>query len=232
LEIYPAVDLYGGKVVRLTGGRFQDATVYPTSPGEMALLFAQAGVRWAHVVDLEGAKTGRPVHLWALEAFAGAGLKVQFGGGIRSIQSVRDALSAGATRVMMGSALFDRSVDVMEAHRLFGPAILPAVDHRGWRVSVKGWTQGTDIPVDRALENLSRVGFSLFLVTDGDRDGTLSGPDLEGYRKICARYGIIAAGGIGELGHLRGLRDAGAAGAVLGKALYEGAISIEEAMRL
>ncbi|MCX7828017.1 MAG: 1-(5-phosphoribosyl)-5-[(5-phosphoribosylamino)methylideneamino] imidazole-4-carboxamide isomerase [Thermanaerothrix sp.] len=232
MELIPAVDLYGGNVVRLTEGRFERATIYPLDLSSLGERFLRDGAQWVHVVDLEGAKMGEPKHLKALRALKSLGLKVQFGGGLRSVDWCLRALDAGADRVMVGSALFDASKAPEDFSKALGEALVAAVDHRGGKVCVRGWTQETDITVDRALEDLSAQGVSLFLVTCAERDGTLEGPDLNTYSRICQRHQVIAAGGIRDPKDLKALKACGAVGAVAGKALYEGGLDIREAMEV
>jgi phosphoribosylformimino-5-aminoimidazole carboxamide ribotide isomerase len=232
MELIPAIDLYGGRVVRLTEGRFDRVLVYPLEVSALGEMFLQAGVRWVQLVDLEGAKLGEPRHLNAIKVLKTLGLKVQFGGGLRSVERCLRALEAGADRVMLGSALFESDTAPEGFAEALGEALVAAVDHRGGRVSIRGWTHETGIAVDRALEELSRKGVSLFLVTCADRDGTMGGPDLGTYRRICPRYPIIAAGGIRDIGDLRALKTCGAVGAVAGKALYEGGLDLREALEV
>ena len=177
--LFPAIDLFGGNVVRLTKGDFSKKKDYGLSPFETAKNFLNAGCTHIHIVDLEGAKEGRPCQLEVLEQIASLGMFVQYGGGLRSVDSVRDALSAGADRVMIGSLLFKD--DDMPCHIAseFGPAAMPAIDVKAGKVVHSGWLSGTDMGPKEALTWLRKTGFSIFLVTNTDRDGMMSGTDPE-----------------------------------------------------
>lgn len=230
--LFPAIDLFGGRVVRLTKGDFSTIRDYGVTPSEMAKGFLDAGCSHIHIVDLEGAKEGRPCHLQVLEEISSLGMFVQYGGGLRSEGSIRDAISAGADRVMIGSLLF---TDEDMPYRLaseFGPAAMPAIDVRRGRVVHSGWLSETDMTPEEALDWLRKTGFSIFLVTNTDRDGLMSGTDTELYRKLTgSRNDIVAAGGITSVNDITSLNILGLAGAIVGKSLYEGGITISDALK-
>jgi len=229
--LLPAIDLFGGNVVRLTKGDFSKKKDYGLSPFETAKNFLNAGCTHIHIVDLEGAKEGRPCHLEVLEQIASLGMFVQYGGGLRSEDSVRDALSAGADRVMIGSLLFKD--DDMPCHIAseFGPAAMPAIDVKAGKVVHSGWLSGTDMGPKEALTWLRKTGFSIFLVTNTDRDGMMSGTDPELYRELTeGRNDIVAAGGITTVNDIISLKALGLAGGIIGKSLYEGGITISDAL--
>lgn len=230
MEILPAIDLYGGKVVRLTEGLFHQVSSYSSDPVGLGESFMRAGARWVHVVDLEGARFGQPKHLHILRELKSLGLKVQFGGGLRSSDKCLQAMMAGADRVMVGSALLDGSADVRALASDLKDALVGAVDHRGGRVSIRGWTEETCFSVDQALAMLEEQGVRVFLVTCADRDGTMTGPDLQTYRRICMGRRVIAAGGISSIEDLKALQQTGAIGAVLGKCLYHGSVNLSKAL--
>jgi phosphoribosylformimino-5-aminoimidazole carboxamide ribotide isomerase len=233
--LYPAVDVRDGRAVRLTRGDFDAETVYYDDPLEAARSWVAAGARFLHVVDLDGAKAGSPAALDHLRRIvAGTGVPVQYGGGLRTPESVREALRAGAERVIVGTAALrdvDFLDDVLAAH---GARIVVSVDVRGGKIATAGWTQVTDMPAADAVIRLHDRGVASFIYTDADRDGALEGPSLDDVAAIAAavRGRFLYAGGIGSLDHLRALRDmrqVNLAGVIVGKALYERRFTIAEA---
>jgi phosphoribosylformimino-5-aminoimidazole carboxamide ribotide isomerase len=232
--LYPAIDIQGGRAVRLVQGRFEDETVYRDDPLEAARDWVSAGARALHVVDLDGAREGEPRSLEHLERIAAeAGVPVQYGGGLRSIGAVEAALEAGAERVILGTAAF-RDVDLLDdALERFGGRIVVSVDVRGGNVATSGWTETSTLPAGEAIERLQDRGVRSFVYTDADRDGMLEGPDLDDVRRVAGavRGRFVYSGGIGTTEHLRSLvslRLVNLAGAISGKALYEGAFTIAE----
>ena len=232
--LYPAIDIRGGKAVRLTRGRYEDETVYHDDPLAAALSWVQAGARFLHVVDLDGAREGVPAALGHLSRIAAeAGVPIQYGGGLRDPGAVRAALEAGAERVIVGTAAL-RDVDFLdEIVAAHGTRVVVSVDVRGGRIATSGWTQVTDLPATEAIERLHDRGVASFIYTDADRDGALEGPSLEDVAAVAraVRGHFLYAGGIGELAHLRalrGLRQVNLAGVIVGKALYERRFSVAE----
>jgi phosphoribosylformimino-5-aminoimidazole carboxamide ribotide isomerase len=232
--LYPAVDIRDGRAVRLTHGRFEEETVYHDDPLQAARAWVAAGARYLHVVDLDGARAGEPRSLEHLGRIAAeAGVPVQYGGGLRTVQAVRDAVAAGAERVIVGTAALrdvDFLDDIVGEH---GPRVVVSVDVRGGRIATSGWTEVSDLPASEAFLRLRGRGVDSFVFTDADRDGALEGPDLDAVRAVAAavRGRFLYAGGIGSLDHLRALRDlrqVNLAGIVVGKALYEGRFTVAE----
>jgi phosphoribosylformimino-5-aminoimidazole carboxamide ribotide isomerase len=233
--LYPAIDIRGGKAVRLTHGRFDAETVYNDDPVEAARSWVDAGARFLHVVDLDGAKAGAPASIEHLRRIvAGTGVPVQYGGGLRTVAAVREALRAGAERVIVGTAAL-RDVDFLdEILAAYGPRVVVSVDVRGDKIATAGWTQVTDMPAADAIARLHDRGVGSFVYTDADRDGALEGPSLGDVATIAAavRGRFLYAGGVGRLEHLRALRElrqVNLAGVIVGKALYERRFSIAEA---
>jgi phosphoribosylformimino-5-aminoimidazole carboxamide ribotide isomerase len=233
--LYPAIDIRGGKAVRLTHGRFDAETVYADDPLEAARSWIDAGARFLHVVDLDGAKQGEPAAIEQLgRIVAGTGVPVQYGGGLRTLSSVRDALRAGAERVIVGTAAL-RDLDFLDdVLAAYGSRVVVSVDVRGGKIATAGWTQVTDMPAADAIARLQDRGVASFVYTDADRDGALEGPSLDDVAAIAAavRGRFLYAGGIGELEHLRALRalrQVNLAGVIVGKALYERRFTIAEA---
>ena len=233
--LYPAIDVRGGKAVRLTHGDFDAETVYHDDPLEAARSWVDAGARFLHVVDLDGAKSGAPAALEHLRRIvAGTGVPVQYGGGLRTVDAVREALRAGAERVIVGTAAL-RDVDFLdEILASYGPRVVVSVDVRGGKIATAGWTQVTDMPAADAIGRLHDRGVASFVYTDADRDGALEGPSLDDVATIASavRGHFLYAGGVGDLGHLRalrGLRQVNLSGVIVGKALYERRFTIAEA---
>ncbi len=232
--LYPAIDILDGRAVRLTQGRFEDATTYHDDPLDAARAWVAAGARFLHVVDLDGARSGEPVSLDHLRRIvAGTGVPIQYGGGLRSLGAVRDALRAGAERAIVGTAAF-RDVDFLDGIlAAFGPRIVVSVDVRNGMISTAGWTQTTQMPATDAILRLCQRGVGSFVYTDVARDGMLEGPDLDGVRSVAeaVRGRFLYSGGIGGLDHLRALaklRRVNLAGVIAGKALYERRFTIAE----
>jgi phosphoribosylformimino-5-aminoimidazole carboxamide ribotide isomerase len=232
--LYPAIDISEGQAVRLVRGDFAEKTVYRDSPVEAAHAWVAEGARFLHVVDLDGARTGSPRSLEHLERITGeVAVPVQYGGGLRSLPAVREALRAGAERVILGTAAFtdvDFLDDVLGAFR---DRIIVSVDTRGGNVSTSGWQQTTQMPAESVIDRLQNRGVRSFVYTNVDRDGMLEGPDVEEVRRIAdvVRGRFLYSGGIGTLDHLRALRDlrqVNLGGVIVGKALYEGRFSVRE----
>jgi phosphoribosylformimino-5-aminoimidazole carboxamide ribotide isomerase len=233
--LYPAVDILDGQAVRLRLGRFEDSTIYHDDPLDAARAWVDAGARFLHVIDLDGARDGEPRALEHLERIVReAKVPVQYGGGLRTLAAVRAAVAAGAERVILGTAAF-RDVDLLDdAVAELGPRAMVAVDVRDGRVAAQAWTTDTGLPAADAIRRLVDRGVSSFVYTDVDRDGAMLGADLDAVRRIAdaVRGHFIYSGGIGTLEHLdalRRLRQVNLAGVIVGKALYEQRFSVAEA---
>jgi phosphoribosylformimino-5-aminoimidazole carboxamide ribotide isomerase len=232
--LLPAVDIRDGRAVRLRQGDFDDETVYADDPFEAARSFVEAGARFLHVVDLDGAREGEPVNLRHVERIAtDLDVPVELGGGLRSIASIRRALSAGAARVVIGTAAFTDPDLLDEALTAFTSRILVGVDVRGGKVAVAGWTRETQTRGEDAIRRLQQQGATRFVYTNVDRDGMLEGPDLDEVKRVSAavRGRFLYSGGIGsieDLTALRALRLVNLAGVICGKALYEGRFTVRD----
>jgi phosphoribosylformimino-5-aminoimidazole carboxamide ribotide isomerase len=232
--LYPAIDIADGRAVRLVQGDFDAETVYADSPLEAARAWVQAGAHYLHVVDLDGARTGTPQNLEHVERIAReSGAPVQVGGGLRSADTVRDVLRAGAARVILGTAAFTDVDFLDEVVAEFGERIVVSIDTRGGFVSTAGWTETTDLPAAEVIERMQDRGVHTFVFTDVDRDGMLDGPDLDAVCSVAAvvRGRFMYSGGIGrreDLAALAGLRQVNLAGVIVGKALYERRFTIAE----
>lgn len=231
MQVIPAVDVLDGRVVRLTRGEYETVQVYAQDPVATAQDWVSQGAELVHVVDLHGAKSGRASpRLWA--AMAGAGIPFEVGGGLRDRETVAAALEAGARRVVLGTATVWRPELLAElTAELEVERLVAALDLREGRAHGRGWID-KGRPVDEVLEGVRAAGIPRVLVTAITRDGTMEGPDLEivaGVRKVIPGLALMAAGGMGSLDHLRSLAALGVEAAVVGRALYEGVFTLEEA---
>ena len=232
--LYPAVDILDGQAVRLVQGDFADRTVYRDSPLEAARAWVEAGARFLHIVDLDGAKDGEPRNLEHVEAITSElRVPVQLGGGLRSLASARAAFDAGVERVILGTAALRDTDFLDDCLAAFRERVIVSIDTRGGNVSVAGWQETTALPAEGVIENLQHRGVRSFVYSNVDRDGMLGGVDLDEVRRIASvvRGRFIYSGGIGTLDDLRGLarlRQVNLGGVIVGKALYEGRFTIDE----
>ena len=233
VELYPAVDILGGKAVRLQQGDFARRTTYGTDPLEAARRWVDGGARRLHVVDLDGARVGEPVNLEALVRITNLGVPVQYGGGLRSAPDVQAALDAGAARVVIGTAAFLDPELLGELVAARAARIAVGLDVRDGRVAVHGWQERTDESPAAAAGRLAKAGVETIVYTNVDWDGMMRGADLQVARDlIVAADGahVIYSGGIGSLDDLRSLAGLDLHGVIVGKALYESLFTIEEAL--
>ena len=233
--IFPAIDILQGKVSRLLKGSFENSVHYSNDPVETAAGYAKLGCTHLHIVDLDGARSGRPVHSGLVRDLASLGLFVQYGGGLRNMKDIGHILEQGASRAMVGSLVFSSPSAATDIWRAFGKRVLPALDVKDGRAAVKGWVSLSGFSVSQAVSHLFEAGFREALVTSVERDGTLTGPDCDLYGSIMARFpefSVIAAGGISVLEDIKRLSDLGCRGAVLGKSIYEGRIDLGAAIRM
>ena len=234
MQVIPAIDLRGGKCVRLYQGDYARETVYSDDPLETALRWVDMGARRLHVVDLDGAKAGSPANLAAVERIArAAGVPLHLGGGIRDMATARAAISAGASRVMLGTAAVeDAGLIRALLAELGAEGVIVSVDAKDGRVALRGWTESSGMPATELVDDMARLGVVRFLYTDISRDGTLTEPNFAATGELAARSGIrvLAAGGIARVEHLVRLAALGAEGAIVGRAIYTGDIDLREAI--
>ena len=234
-ELYPAIDILGGKAVRLEQGDFGRRTEYDADPLDAARRWVEAGARRLHVVDLDGARSGEPVNLDAIERIVGLGVAVQYGGGLRQLQHAERALELGAERIVLGTAAFlnDRLLtDLVAAH---GPRVAAGIDVRGGRVAIHGWQERLEMTPTHAVSRLVGQGVETIIYTKVDWDGTMRGADLNvAIQLVEASKGarVIYSGGIGSLDDLRRLAPLPLEGVIVGKALYEGKFTVQEALEV
>ncbi len=233
--LYPAIDMRDGKAVRLAQGDFAQETVYDADPLAAARAWVEGGARWLHVVDLDGARDGAPANLAHLERIAGElRVPVQFGGGLRSLESIEAALAAGAVRVILGTAAYTDVDFLDEAIAKHGPRVTVSVDVRGGKVASAGWTQQTEMEAAAVIEHLQQRGVKRLVYSSIERDGMLTGPDVEEVKRVSevVRGTFIYSGGIGTLEDLRALqelRQVNLTGVIVGKALYERRFTVADA---
>ena len=231
--LIPAIDIKGGKCVRLYQGDFERATVFSDDPVEVARQWYQQGAQRLHLVDLDGAASGGPKNFSLLrEIVSAVRIPVQVGGGVRTLETVLELLDAGVDRVILGTAAL-RDPDVVRAAcQDFPECIAIAVDVQGGYLASHGWKETTRVTVDEHVDNMAALGVTRFIYTSIERDGTLTEPDFASIGRLIARPGlnIIASGGIAELSHLERLEALGAEGAIVGMALYTGRIDLKQAL--
>lgn len=243
MRLYPAIDILGGSAVRLVRGDFAEKKVYDADPLAAAQAWVQAGARYLHVVDLDGARAGRPVNIDTLRRIAGeAGVPVQYGGGLRSAQAVDEAVNAGAKRVILGTAAFtDPELLRGALSRHGGEKVLVGVDVREGQVSIEGWTRAADVGPERVFAELIELGVRTVVYTNVDHDGMLDGGNREDAISVAKAAGeatVILSGGIGTREDLEALAQLKAEdaldnvdGVIVGTALYERRFTIAEAHR-
>ncbi|MEW5974473.1 MAG: 1-(5-phosphoribosyl)-5-[(5-phosphoribosylamino)methylideneamino]imidazole-4-carboxamide isomerase [Acidobacteriota bacterium] len=234
--LYPAIDLKGGKCVRLLQGRADQETIYFDNPLEVALRWEREGAQWLHLVDLDGALASGANRELARQVFRHVQIPVQFGGGIRSLQDLSEMLDAGAQRVVLGTAAVETPQLLDEALQRFGERVVVGIDAREGRVAIKGWKQVEPVSALEFGKEAVRRGAARIVYTDIARDGMLTGPNLEATRRMADTTGarIIASGGISSLKDLialNSLASAGVEGVIVGKALYERKFTLDQAQR-
>ncbi|SNR25843.1 1-(5-phosphoribosyl)-5-[(5-phosphoribosylamino)methylideneamino]imidazole-4-carboxamide isomerase [Paracoccus sediminis] len=234
--LYPAIDLKDGNCVRLLRGDMEAATVFGTDPAAQARGFQDAGAEWLHLVDLNGAFAGQPVNAAAVEAvLAAVRIPVQLGGGIRDMATIEGWLSKGLTRVILGTVAVENPDLVRQAAAAFPGRIAVGIDARAGRVATRGWATETDVTATDLARRFQDAGVAAIVYTDIDRDGAMHGPNVPATEALARAVGIpvIASGGVSSLDDLRALSDTGViAGAISGRALYDGAIDLRQALAM
>ncbi len=232
--LYPAIDLKDGHCVRLLKGDMDKATVFGDDPAAQARQFAEAGCEWLHLVDLNGAFAGHPVNAEAVESIlAAVDVPVQLGGGIRTIETIEMWLSKGVSRVILGTVAVENPELVREAAALFPGKVAVGLDARNGRVATRGWAEETNMTVTALADQLADAGIAAIIYTDIDRDGAMQGPNVAATAALAraTTIPVIASGGVSSLDDLIALRNAvGISGAISGRALYDGALDISEAL--
>ena len=235
--LYPAIDLKDGNAVRLLRGDMDKATVFNEDPASQARAFVEAGCEWLHLVDLNGAFAGAPVNAGAVEAIlAATPVPTQLGGGIRDMATIESWLSKGLARVILGTVAVENPALVREAAKAFPGQVAVGIDARNGRVATKGWAEETDVMVTDLAKSFEDAGVAAIIYTDINRDGAMQGPNIEATAALANAVSIpvIASGGVSSLDDLRALKSCGAPlnGAISGRALYDGAIDLKDALSI
>jgi phosphoribosylformimino-5-aminoimidazole carboxamide ribotide isomerase len=233
MEIIPAIDIRGGKCVRLYQGDYSQETVFDMNPVAVALRWKSQGARWLHVVDLDGSATGKPQNMAAVEEIIRTGsLLIELGGGIRREDIAEELLRKGISRIILGTVAIENPRLVKKLCQRFGEAIVVGLDARNGKIAIHGWRKDTVIDVLQLGREMVKLGVKRFIYTDIKRDGTLTEPNFDMVGKLIAEVDvpIIASGGICKMEHLQRLKELGAEGVIIGKALYTGEIDLKEAM--
>ena len=235
MKIFPAIDLYAGKAVRLYKGDYNQMTVYSETPVEVALRFRSAGARYMHLVDLEGAKSGNPANLELIRqirvAFGGF---VEVGGGIRNLDTVQRYISIGVDRVILGTAAVTDRAFLIKALAAYGDRIAVGVDIKDGYVAIKGWTETSCVTARDFFRQMEELGVKTVICTDISKDGAMQGTNRELYRELSREFSInlIASGGVSGLEDVQALKKMELYGAIIGKAYYIGAIDLKKAIEV
>ncbi len=238
MVVFPAIDIRGGKCVRLFQGDFNKETVFSNSPEEMAEQWASQGASYLHIVDLDGARAGSPVNIFIIKKILETvKIPIEVGGGIRSIDNIYDLLEMGVDRVILGSAAIDNPSLVKQAAREFGDSVIVGVDAKDGKVAVHGWDDTSEIKSTDLAIQMGDVGITTLIFTDISRDGTLGGVKAEVFANLAIRSGInvIASGGVGSIEDIKALKKYekdGVIGVILGKSIYTGALDLSEAIKI
>ncbi len=235
MNIFPAIDLYDGKAVRLFKGDYNNMTVYNTNPLEVALDFEKKGATFIHVVDLEGAKDGTTPNLDVVKNICeNTRLFVEIGGGIRSEETLEKYFDAGVERAILGTVAINDRDFLKKAVQKYGDKIAVGADVRDGYIAIKGWLETSKTTLDAFLSDMQGVGVSYIICTDISKDGAMSGTNLEMYKALSEKYSmnITASGGVSTLDDIKALKKMDLYGAIIGKAYYTGAIDLREAIEV
>ena len=232
MKIFPAIDLLGGKAVRLKKGDYNEVTVYSDCPPEMAKAFKSAGAEWIHVVDLDGARDGSTENFSTVAEIAKVGLKVEIGGGIRSMETIKKYIDAGVSRVIIGTAAVSDPEFLKAAIAEYGEKVAVGVDIKDGMVAIKGWKEISALECFDFCEKLQGQGVSTVICTDISKDGMLGGTNTELYKELSERFtmNFVASGGVSTIDDVKRLSAMGMYGAIVGKAIYTGNIDLKEAI--
>lgn len=237
-QVIPAIDIQGGKAVRLRQGRAEDSTVFADSPLEVARRFASAGASRLHVVDLDGAFLGKPVNFDIIRRIVAAvDVPVQVGGGVRNYDIASRYLGAGASRVIVGTSVVRNPEEVLRIAKAYPGKVAAAIDAREGRVAIRGWVEVTGVVAVDLARQMEKSGIACFIYTDILRDGMMSGPNLRSIGAFAKGVStpVLASGGVTTLADvesLRSMENEGVCGVIIGRAMYDGSISLPDALRL
>lgn len=235
MNLFPAIDLYGGKAVRLYKGNYDEMTVYSDDPVSVAKDFEACGAKYIHLVDLEGARTGETPNLDVIKRIVSeTKLFAEVGGGIRSMDTIEKYLSAGVKRVILGTAAVKNPSFLMAALLKYGEAVAVGVDIRDGMVAINGWTENSALHYTEFMERLISIGVRTVIVTDISRDGAMKGTNRSLYAELAEKFpalNVIASGGVSSPEDVKALCDMDIYGAIIGKAYYTGAIDLRECVK-
>lgn len=235
MKLFPAIDLYEGKAVRLAKGDYNKMTVYSDNPPAFAAQFREKGAEYLHVVDLEGAKSGETPNFEVVERIVNeTDLKVEIGGGIRSEEVIKKYLALGVMRVILGTAAVENPEFLEKMVNKYGEKIAVGVDLNCKKVAIKGWLETSELDCYDFFERLENLGVKTVICTDISKDGMLAGTNVELYEELSSKYSIdiVASGGVSRLDDVRRLKKLGLYGAILGRAIYTGDIDLVEALKI
>jgi len=236
--IFPAIDIRDGKCVRLTEGRFDQETIFADQPVDMAVRWANEGAQYLHLVDLDGALAGFPVNMAAItEIIKAVNIPVQLGGGIRTLENIRQCLEAGVQRVILGSIAVRQPELVAAACKQYGDRIVVGIDARDGIAAVEGWGETGGISAEELAKRMAAVGVARIIYTDISRDGMLSGVNVAATASLAQAAGIpvIASGGVKDMADMKAIKaaeNAGIEGVIVGKAIYMGSLNLTDALKL
>ncbi len=235
MNVFPAIDLYDGKAVRLYKGDYAQMTVYSNDPVAVAKQFRAMGAKYLHVVDLEGAEKGLPVHFSLIEQIAKqTGLFLEVGGGIRTLAQIEGYLSHGASRVILGTAAVTDEEFLRKALSVYGEKIAVGADVAEGKIAIRGWKERSDYSTEDFFKKMQSLGVKTVICTDISKDGAMRGANLPLYRDLQRQFSmdVIASGGVSSIEDVRALKEMGVYGAIIGKAYYIGAISLRRAIEV
>ena len=235
MNIFPAIDLYDKKAVRLLKGDYQQMTVYSDNPIEIARDFENCGAKFIHMVDLEGAKDGTTPNLSVVKEIAeNTDLFVEIGGGIRNMDTLKKYFEAGVDRAILGTSAINDEEFLKSAVSQYGDKIAVGADVKDGKIAIKGWLETAPVTLDEFLDTMEKLGVSTVICTDISKDGAMSGTNLEMYERLSKKYSmnITASGGVSTIDDVKALRQMNIYGAIIGKAYYTGAIDLKEAIEV
>lgn len=235
MNIFPAIDLYDKKAVRLYKGDYNEMTVYSENPIEIALDFQEKGAKFIHMVDLEGAKDGTTPNLEIVNQIANeTNLFVEIGGGIRSMETLEKYISAGVSRVILGTSAVTDEEFLKKAILTYGDKVAVGADVKDGYIAIKGWLEKSQYTLDAFFEKMQSLGVKTIICTDISKDGAMRGTNLEMYKELSLKYSldIVASGGVSTIEDIKKLKEMNLYGAIIGKAYYTGAIDLKEAIEV
>lgn len=232
--IYPSIDILDGKCVRLSQGKYDQVTTYPKNPVDYAKQWNEKGAKFLHVVDLDGARSGKPVNDLVIREIAQVSqIPVQVGGGIRTLERINELLDLGINRVILGTAAVRNPELLQEAVEKFGSSIVVGIDAMDGYAAVEGWEEKSKIKAIDLAKKMENMGVKTIIYTDISRDGMLTGPNVKAMKEMADSVSceIIASGGVGNIDHISALYGTGVAGVIVGKSLYEGKVDFDQVVK-